>query len=104
MTAADDDNDRLRAVALHNVQSIFPTHGQPAEALREQSDWLRVTLASIGDAVISTDGDGKITFMNGVAEQLTGWTQADALQRPLADVFQIVNEHTRAPVENPALR
>ena len=104
MAAADDGKEHPRTVALRNMQSIVPTHGRPEDALREQSDWLRVTLASIGDAVISTDADGKVTFMNGVAEQLTGWTQADALGRPLTDIFHIVNEQTRQPVENPALR
>ena len=74
------------------------------EALRKQSEWLRITLASIGDAVISTDAEGRVTFMNGVAEALTGWPQAEALGRPLPEVFHIVNERTRQPVENPALR
>ena len=64
----------------------------------------RSTLASIGDAVISTDAEGRVTFMNGVAEALTGWPQAEALGRPLPDVFHIVNERTRQPVENPVLR
>ncbi len=73
------------------------------EALRKQSDWLRVTLASIGDAVISTDAEGRVTFMNAVAESLTGWAQAEALDRPLPEVFHIVNERTRQPAENPAL-
>ncbi len=54
--------------------------------------------------MISTDAEGRVTFMNGVAEALTGWPQAEALGRPLPDVFHIVNERTRQPVENPALR
>lgn len=70
----------------------------------ERSEALRVTLASIGDAVIATDKDGLVTFMNGVAESLTGWTSEDATGKPLEDVFRILNEHTRAPVPNPALR
>ncbi len=45
-----------------------------------------------------------MTYLNGVAETLTGWTQAEAAGRPLADIFHIVNEHTRQPVENPALK
>ncbi len=77
---------------------------QAEEALRKQSEWLRITLASIGDAVISTDAEGRVTFMNGVAEALTGWPQAEAIGRPLPEVFHIVNERTRQPVENPALR
>jgi len=74
------------------------------EALQKQSEWLRVTLSSIGDAVITTDAEGRVTFQNGVAESLTGWSTDDAAGRPLPYVFQIVNEQTREPVENPALR
>lgn len=69
-----------------------------------QTEWLRVALSSIGDAVISTDAQGRITFMNGVAETLTGWSKSQAAGIPLPDVFRIVNEHTRHEVENPALR
>ena len=54
--------------------------------------------------MISTDAEGRVTFLNGVAESLTGWPQAEAVGRPLPDVFHIVNEATRQPVENPALR
>ena len=65
---------------------------------------LRVTLRSIGDAVITTDMDGRVTYLNDVAEELTGWRQAEAARQPLHAVFQIVNETTREPVDNPALR
>ena len=74
------------------------------EPLCKQSDWLRVTLSSIGDAVITTDLEGRVSFMNPVAESLTGWAQAEAIGRSLTDIFQILNEQTRQPVENPALR
>ncbi len=104
MAAKDDEEERLRGVALQNAQSILLARQRAEEALRKQSDWLRITLASIGDAVISTDAEGRVTFMNGVAEALTGWPQAEAVGRPLPDVFHIVNERTRQPVENPALR
>ena len=70
----------------------------------EQSEVLRVTLASIGDAVISTDTQGRITYLNGVAESLTGWSAADARREPLARVFNIVNEDTRTPVESPVAK
>lgn len=62
---------------------------------------LATTLRSIGDAVIATDAKGRVTMMNPVAETLTGWSESDARGRPLADVFVIVNEHTRAPVVSP---
>jgi PAS domain S-box-containing protein len=78
---------------------------QQAElSLREQTELLRVTLSSIGDAVIATDAAGRVTFTNGVAEHLTGWTHAQASGRALEEVFRIVNEETRAPVESPVAR
>jgi PAS domain S-box-containing protein len=61
-----------------------------------------VSLASIGDAVITTDTSGRITFLNAEAERLTGWPRAEAVGRPLSSVFQIVNAQTHAPVEDPA--
>ncbi len=75
-----------------------------ADAIYEQREWLRVTLESIGDAVITTGVDGKITFLNPVAQELTGWSTLEAKGTPLDQVFRIVNEETRLPVENPADR
>jgi PAS domain S-box-containing protein len=68
---------------------------------QEQAERLRVTLASIGDAVITTDSQGRVSYLNAVAESLTGWTIASARGRDLESIFQIVNEKTRAVVENP---
>jgi PAS domain S-box-containing protein len=62
---------------------------------------LGTTLQSIGDAVIVTDADGRVTLMNAVAESLTGWKADEATGRPLPEVFNVVNEGTRAEVENP---
>jgi PAS domain S-box-containing protein len=59
-----------------------------------------VTLASIGDAVLATDTQARVTFLNPAAEALTGWASADAVGRPLAEVFRIVNEETRQPLED----
>jgi PAS domain S-box-containing protein len=70
----------------------------------ESRELLRVTLHSIGDAVITTDVEGKVTYLNTVAERLTGWSQADARGRPLENVFNIVNESSRQPVDSPAQR
>jgi PAS domain S-box-containing protein len=70
-------------------------------AANERREVLQVTLRSIGDAVITTDTDGNITSLNGVAESLTGWDQRDALGLPLREVFRIVNETTRRPVADP---
>jgi PAS domain S-box-containing protein len=72
--------------------------------IEEQRERLRVTLASIGDAVISTDGAGRVDFLNPVAERLVGWNSEEAANQSLPDVFRIVNEGSRQPVENPALR
>jgi PAS domain S-box-containing protein len=79
-----------------------------AEAMRRAqrrtlagSELLRITLASIGDAVITTDAEGRVTYLNGVAEALTGWPRSDAAGRPLAAVFRIVNEQTRAALGDP---
>jgi len=104
MSTKDDEEQELRSVAEQNAQSINLARRRAEEALRKQSDWLRVTLSSIGDAVISTDVEGHVTFMNPVAESLTGWGEAEAMGRSLTDIFQILNEESRQPVENPALR
>ena len=66
---------------------------------REQ--WLNTTIRSIGDAVIACDSDGNVVFMNLIAEQLTGWKEAEARGVTLHEVFPIFNEETRAVVENP---
>ena len=70
----------------------------------ESREVFRVTLRSIGDAVITTDINGGINYINGVGEALTGWSQQEARGQPLQDVFHIVNEVTRQPVDNPATR
>jgi len=62
---------------------------------REQD--LAITLRSIGDAVLSTDAQGRVSRMNPVAEQLTGWTEAEARNRPVGEIFRIINEETRKP-------
>lgn len=73
-----------------------------AELERERAIELwATTLRSIGDAVIATDPAGNVTFMNPIAERLTGWSLQDAIGRPLLDVFPIFNEQNGAPVENP---
>jgi PAS domain S-box-containing protein len=70
-------------------------------ALRRSEQKLAVTLHSIGDAVLATDPEGRVTRLNFVAEKLTGWTQAEALGRPVAEVFNIINEKTREPAVIP---
>src|SRR5215469_4726209 len=70
--------------------------------LRESERRYAVTLSSIGDAVIATDEKLLVTFMNPVAETLTGWSRTEAIGRPLDEVFRIVNEDTRQRVDSPA--
>lgn len=73
------------------------------KALHQQRDWLLVTLSCIGDAVITTGAEGRITFLNPVAESLTGWTQ-EAVGQPLDGVFRIINEESRQPIEIPTVQ
>ena len=77
---------------------------QADRQLRQQREWLRVTLTSIGDAVIATDAEGRITFVNPVAESLTGWKAEEAAGQPIQCVFRIVNEQTGQPLEEPVAR
>jgi PAS domain S-box-containing protein len=74
------------------------------EEVRQERELLEVTLASIGDAVIVTDTKGEITFQNSVAEALTGWRVAEAIGKPLEQVFRIINEHSGETVESPAAK
>ncbi|HKH46805.1 MAG TPA: PAS domain S-box protein [Thermoanaerobaculia bacterium] len=100
----DDEERRLRSVAIQNANAILLARQRTERELAAERERLRITLASIGDAVISTDDEGRVTFLNGVAEALTGWTHAEAAGRPLPDVFHIVNEYSRQPAENPAVQ
>jgi PAS domain S-box-containing protein len=70
-----------------------------SEELARQREWLRVTLASIGDGVIATDAQGRVSFMNSVAQALTGWKEGEALRRPLGEVCRIHDAGTREPVD-----
>src|SRR5437773_3394601 len=72
--------------------------------LRESRQWLATTLRCIGDAVIATDKQGHVKFMNPVAEDLTGWKQEEAIGKELSRIFNIVSEETRNPSENPSAK
>ncbi|GAB4527648.1 MAG: hypothetical protein Fur0018_13340 [Anaerolineales bacterium] len=93
----------LLFLLLVSLVSRWQVHLRTAELRVAEERW-ETTLRSIGDAVIATDGHGQVTFINPVAEHLTGWREAEAHGRPLAEVFRIINEETRQPVENPAER
>src|SRR5688500_3462002 len=73
-------------------------------AVFEEKEKAQVTLQSIGDAVITTDAEGRIEYLNPVAEDITGWETHEVCGKVLNDVFSIVNEATREPVENPVSR
>jgi PAS domain S-box-containing protein len=87
--------------AYHRIRKEMMHHFVANLETRRQKEILAVTLASIGDAVIITDVRGRITFLNAIAEKLTGWTAKEAEDRPCAEVFRIVNEESRLPVESP---
>ncbi len=73
-------------------------------ALCAERERLSVTLQSIGDGVVAVDTEGKVVFLNSVAEELTGWAQAESAGRPLKEVFRIINEKTRLPVDDPVAK
>jgi len=72
--------------------------------LEDREDWFRMTLTSLGDAVIATDQNGKVTFLNPVAERLIGTTNSQAYGQAIATVFPIFNEATHKQVENPVVK
>lgn len=72
--------------------------------INQQREWFRTTLSSIGEAVMAASPDGKIRFMNGVAELLTGWSEKEAIGLPLAEVFQTIEEKSRRKMEDPVNR
>ena len=85
------------------VQDITQTR-KAEEALFREKEHAQVTLASIGDGVITTDTEGNIQFLNPVAEYLTGWNMPAAQGKPLREVFHILNELTRKPAIDPVER
>jgi PAS domain S-box-containing protein len=95
---------RQLLLLAYSYQGAFALARERASQVIEQRERLRVTLASIGDGVIVTDTDGKITFANPVAQALTGWAQEDAQGQPLEQVFAIINEESRTQAENPVAK
>ncbi len=98
-------DDWVRYLTITGAFAVFGEAKKDALSRAElRSETLQVTLLSIGDGVIVTDTDGRVTSLNRIAEALTGWKQRDALDLPLEDVFRIINEETRATVENPVAK
>jgi len=86
---------------LGALEAARQSQEQLTRQVQQNRDWLHTTLASIADAVIATDQDCRITFLNDVAAGLTGWSQQDAIGRSLEDVFVVRNEETGEPAPNP---
>jgi PAS domain S-box-containing protein len=93
-----------RLVLFISLVLFASSRRQAEKKLREQRELLEITLKSIGDAVIAADLDGRISFINPVAEDLTGWKSSEMTGKPLAEVFKVVNETTRETVESPFTR
>ena len=89
---------------LHNERELNRHRANLEQLVKERTAELSTTLRSIGDAVIATDKDGLITFMNPVAEGLLGWKQEEVSGKKLKDIFNIINRETRQRVENPVYR
>src|SRR6202167_5662827 len=114
----DDEDKLLRITALRNAEEILIARNRVEQELRDakealelkiqeldqQREWFEVTLSSIGDAVITTDALGAVTFMNPIAEAMTGWTLVEAVGAPLSKIFTIVNEFTGQPLEHPVTK
>ncbi|HLF12016.1 MAG TPA: EAL domain-containing protein, partial [Gammaproteobacteria bacterium] len=92
---------RLDGYLLSKALSSMVERAANAEALFEEKERAQITLNSIGDAVISTDVWSEVTYLNAVAEKLTGWPCKDATGHPLEEVFRIIDATTREPVQNP---
>ena len=104
VSASPVKDDSGTIIGSVSVVRDITTRKRTELALQESEQRWATTLASIGDAVIATDTSGSIVFMNAVAEKLTGWTLMDASQKPVTEVFNIVNEHTRRQVECPVAK
>ncbi|MFA7382803.1 MAG: ATP-binding protein [Desulfurivibrionaceae bacterium] len=90
--------------AVEELHQEVLERNRAEQELAAEKERLVVTLRSIGDGVISTDIEGRVTLLNKVAERLTGWEQHEALGRPLEEIFQLLDGQTRSPMENPVTR
>ena len=95
---SDEDGN---PVALGGIAMDITERKIMEQALYNEKEQFRTTLLSVGDGVIATDAQGNVTVLNAVAEELTGWRQADASGKPLDEVFNIINEFTGDKMDNP---
>ncbi|MHA1786416.1 MAG: PAS domain S-box protein, partial [Candidatus Helarchaeota archaeon] len=96
--------DEFLSESKNWFEKLILTIKEHARKLKESEVWFSTTLNSIGDAVIATDRTGQIQFLNPIAEDLTGWSKEESVGKDLSEIFNIINEETRKPVENPVLR
>ncbi len=103
-------DNRVRVINWASEPAILSTafditeRKQTEAALQQQRDWLDVTLTSIGDAVVTTDTQGAVTFLNRVAEHITGWSVQEAYGHHITEVLPLYNEMTHEPVPNPVMQ
>ncbi len=93
-----------KVIGASKVARDISKERKARERVKQSEEWFRVTLSSIGDAVIATDAGANITFMNCAAEELTGWTAQESIGKPLDSIFRIINEHTRQIVPSPVIK
>ena len=93
-----------RALRVIGIAHDIDQRKRAEDALASEKERAQVTLASIGDGVIRTDAAGRVDYLNPVAERLTGWSAAEAMGRPVAEVFQVVDEAGHAPLFDPVER
>jgi diguanylate cyclase (GGDEF)-like protein/PAS domain S-box-containing protein len=94
----------VRVVRLRAERALLAANEElerKTEELRKQREWFEVTLASVADGVITTNRQGEVTYLNPIAEAMTGWTSAEACGQPFDRVFRIINESTQRTVTNP---
>ncbi|GEM_PF-445684 len=100
---ADDERYQLLDPFLQHLRVFLAYLSLSRKRVRE-AEWFQTTLRSIGDAVIATDKEGRVIFMNPMAEELTGWNAPEAVGKPVEEVFPIFQEKTRQPIPNPVRR
>jgi diguanylate cyclase (GGDEF)-like protein/PAS domain S-box-containing protein len=95
--------ERLDGYSLCKALENMVERATNAEALFAQKELAEITLNSIGDAVLSVNISGAVTYLNAIAESMTGWRGDEAVARPLEEVFRVLNGATRVPVPNPLM-
>ena len=95
------ENLKNTTTSLEDLNKEIDERKRIEMQLRDSKEWFSTTLGSIGDGVIATDKDGLVTFMNKIAQNLTGWDGEEAKLMHLSEVFKIINEETHKAADNP---